>query len=501
MYQDYQDGVTEFFLPFLRICEINLILAGEDYLEYMNRTLYVLLFVVLVVLACNKVPMCGDEQRGGEQLSLLNTKGSALSSSESFFVTEEDILQYVSFMQSFREGKGINRSNPQIETVSSRSEITSYIVNYDNGWEIIAADKRCQMVLACSEDGHFVLDKLPVGAQEWLADLNTSVSGARAFHDRQHLSLDLNPVEQANVEYWDIIESPRLPQTRDDLPPGHWELLRSRQTVVEDGVEHLIPVKWGQGTPYNNYCPLYRINDTDYRSAAGCVAVAGAQLLYYLHYQLGVPATAPSVGSVSGYAFIDDYPGYYFQSFSNPTSTIWDEMATHADSTAALIGSLGKAVNMDYGIQSGAFTWDLANYCLDSLGLTWNWCVYSQASDSTYVIQSINNNSPVLVDASSQGPYGRHAFLIDAWKQQRYCYECSYEYVFDDPNDMQSYVFPEILEITTYSAPFARFFAMNWGSEGAYDDVWYAPFGVWNPGNNNYNGTRQLFHHFTINNS
>ena len=471
----------------------------------MKRLFYVLLLVALIVPACSKVSMRqGDQMGGGVHFALNTTKGSDFPSSESFFVTEEDVLQYVSFMQSFGEDKGINRSNPQIEAVSSQSEITSYVVNYDNGWEILAADKRCQMVLAYSEEGQFILEKLPKGAQEWLADLNASVSVARAFHDRQNLSPELNPAEQANVEYWDVIEdrgSLRLPQTRDDLPPGHWELFRVKQTTVDEVVGPLVPVKWGQGTPYNNYCPLYRINNTDYRSAAGCVAIAGAQLLYYLHYQLGVPATAPSVGSVSGYVFIDNTPGYYTQSFSNPTSTIWDEMATHADSTAALIGSLGKAIDMVYGIRSGAITLDLANYCLDSLGLTWNWCVYSQASDSTYVIQSINNNSPVLVDAGNQDLSDRHAFLIDAWKQQRYCYEYSYEYIFDDPNDMQSCIFPTILEVTTYSAPFARFFAMNWGWEGAYDNVWYAPFGVWNPGAHNFNGTRQLFHHFSINNS
>ena len=44
---------------------------------------------------------------------------------------------------------------------------------------------------------------------------------------------------------------------------------------------------------YNIYCPLK--SDNFWHAPAGCVAIAGAQILYYLNHKFGVPATAPIV--------------------------------------------------------------------------------------------------------------------------------------------------------------------------------------------------------------
>ncbi len=436
------------------------------------------------------------------------TKGADIQLESDFFVSERDILDYIAFKNSFNKDDGIKRNNPIIEPLFGRgTDLSSYLVNYENGWEILSADKRCQLVLAFSPEGNLSISELPAAAIDWLNDLNESICHTLDSYRKQGLPPTLDPIERTNVEFWQIIQNnrERIAESpiRSNLPPGHWELIRSDQYLIEENYGPLVPVKWGQGSPYNNYCPLYRWNDTDYRSAAGCVAVAGAQLLYYLHYFLGVPESAPSVGNVSGYVFIGDslngiYPGVYNQSFSQPSSTIWDKMESYRDSTAALIGSLGKTVNMLYGSESYAELWPLANHFYDSLGIAYTWSSYSYPSDSSSVIQSIVSGSPVLTGArNTQDSYG-HAFLIDAYKQTRYCYEESYEYIFDNQDDMHSFPFPELLETVSYSAPIARYFAMNWGWEGECDNMWFAPLGIWNPRGMEFNGSRQMFRNFRI---
>ena len=249
----------------------------------------------------------------------------------------------------------------------------NYLIDYDEGWEILAGDKRCQVVLARSEVGSLNRDTMPLSANDWLRDLLSMVSSGSTT-----LSEELNESEKRNIEFWNCIS----PAYVDGLYTesfqmrvsngisGHWELVGVESDIVEEGVDHLIPVEWDQSYPYNLYCPLLGEAFGNYRCPAGCVAIAGAQLLYYFHFNLGTPITAPSSGSVSGYVIPNRN---YVQSFFGESSSVWDTMLAQPVNAAPLIGKIGRDIETNYASQvwigenyevnevlAGALTSDLA---------------------------------------------------------------------------------------------------------------------------------------------
>ena len=56
---------------------------------------------------------------------------------------------------------------------------------------------------------------------------------------------------------------------------------------------HLLATKWGQGTPWNSKTPVRYGGDHCY---TGCTNVAVAQVLYYLHGEIGIPTASPKNG-------------------------------------------------------------------------------------------------------------------------------------------------------------------------------------------------------------
>lgn len=463
--------------------------------------------LVLLFWGCNRIDLSESTTSFD---SLAETK-AVLSEKDAriYDVTEADIDKYVQFKKLSAESKGESLTVSSITPfVCSEETVTSYIINYNKGCEIIAADKRCPAILAKSDDINIDINLLPPPALDWLMDLNKPIKEAKIRRGIITLSED----DSRNVDFWNCLEPDSLQSNRsfeipDDYPSGHWELIDVHQQLVSDViVGHLVSVKWGQGSPYNTYCPLVDPNWGPLRSPAGCVAVAGAQLLYYFHNYIGVPSTAPSSGSVSGYV----YPTYTVsQSFTNESSTIWTQMSSQPQIAALLIGAVGKAVGTSYAspfviengvvtnLQSGAPIGSFPNYAFDNYNLSWTWRALTQASDSTAVIGSINNGSPVYVGASNSDASYNHAFLIDAWKQDKYQYVYTYEYVFDDPEAYETYLVPcEV--VITYSSPVGRYFAMNWGWEGSCDNIWFAPLGIWNPDGISFDGNRYLYYNFNL---
>ena len=461
---------------------------------------FVCSFFLVVACSKNELPRVDDKP-----LNSTTKAGSAISTVLEYDVSLDDIEDYLIDRQNNNIDRGISLEAKRIEQVIGSSGIvTSYIINYDRGCEIISADKRTPALLAYSESENIDFHQLPEVIKNWLIDLNTEIEKRKEFSSRE-----LSPAERNNVDFWDKVKRSSdpfdPPEIPGDYPPGHWVLVDTNHQIVDDVVVGpLIPVKWGQGAPYNNYCPLVRQDLGNVRSPAGCVAVAGAQLLYYLHYNLGVPATAPSTGYVSGYV----YPSQdYTQTFSNESTTIWDQMASQSSFAAPFIGSIGKAVNTQYAyiiefqngeltnLQSGATESSFPYYIVDNYGIYWTWSSLTQASDVNSVITSINNGSPVYVGASSANGSASHAFLIDSWKRVKHKWTNVYEYVCDDPMIDELLNLPAVT-IITYSDPIASYFGMNWGYEGTYDSLWFSPLGVWNPGDVSYSGYRHLYYNF-----
>ena len=130
--------------------------------------------------------------------------------------------------------------------------------------------------------------------------------------------------------------------------------LRANNTHATTAVSPLLgDIKWNQSEPYNNMCPKY---DGTNLSATGCVATAMAQVMMYWKYPNELKADIQGYKtSTHELTIAGELKGQKYD-WDNmlPTYTNNNYTQTQADAVAKLMLHCGKAVEMDYGEESGA---------------------------------------------------------------------------------------------------------------------------------------------------
>lgn len=130
--------------------------------------------------------------------------------------------------------------------------------------------------------------------------------------------------------------------------------LRANNTRATTAVSPLLgDIKWNQSEPYNNMCPKY--DDTNL-SATGCVATAMAQVMMYWKYPNELKADIQGYKtSTHELTVAGELKGQKYD-WDNmlPTYTNNNYTQAEADAVAKLMLHCGKAVEMDYGEESGA---------------------------------------------------------------------------------------------------------------------------------------------------
>lgn len=173
-------------------------------------------------------------------------------------------------------------------------------------------------------------------------------------------------------------------------------------------------IKWNQGAPYNNMCPLYKGTN---RSVTGCVATAMAQVMMYYRYPKELKATIKAYTAKSY--------GIQIPEISSGATYDWDNMlpdysksdynSAQADAVAKLMYHCGAAVKMDYGPSSGANVTPtiLATYfgydadLMQDLTRT----VFTLQQWMTLIDNELKAKRPILY--SGQASDGGHEFVCD----------------------------------------------------------------------------------------
>ena len=462
--------------------------------------LILLVSAIVSLLGCNKECL---KEASPLRYSLETKSGFALSESpvNDWKVLEEDIYAYINTK---KEKKDVS----SIESYPSDSVSLCYIVNYSEGWEIVSGDKRTPITLAEGETGYYSIELLPELVKTWL-DFVCSDIQLLSEIDIESLNLSERERIESNLKIWNKIEHVK-PSNREKVkipdrafnPPGVWVLQDVfYESEVVDSIHHILSTRWHQDAPFNNYCPLYS-PDIPVRCPAGCVAIADAQMLFFLHGKLGVPQSAPTNGLSTGYV----YNGTNSFSSWGSSSTVWDYMSTSLvttsprDTSAILIAEVGDKLSMEYGLSgSGApigtsvFN-DYGVYCLCSS--------YQQDSLKTNLL----NGYPVIIGASSS-IYGEnnHAFIVDGYKRtrlketERWYWEPNPDYV-----GVQPHVPGETMDIISYSLPEITRYGINWGIDlsNSYNmslnNSWYRVDGDWYLGAYNYIWYRIMVFNFQI---
>ncbi|MBQ3070566.1 MAG: C10 family peptidase [Tidjanibacter sp.] len=424
-----------------------------------------------------------------------------------YLVTSADLETYLELQPN--SPNGIKRAVKSVEAKGPNADVTlMYVVNYDKGWEILSADKRAQPVLAFSDGGEFSFETANPGEKVWLEGLACDVLNLRtADKALQSRAAENNP----NVGFWrglelrkKMMEEELEMMTRIELPDsitlppltplpdmpdypehGHWELTgTTTESVPVDTVNHMTQTRWYQKYPWNYYCPL----ENGQRTIAGCVAIAAAQMLYYLHNKIGHPQSALLEPS-----FYEEYPNYN-------DSTIWNVMGhrwigtigVEELSAARLIRDVGAKAEVEYGISNsgGAYTSDMPVKVFQPYGIS---CAFADYAVST-VKSSLRQGMPVYMTAYSEPLSGGHAFIIDGYI--RYKTVTTYEYSwFYDEEFAANNPIDKVLPRYEYRDGPAdiQYICMNWGW---YDDIdnytWYGMWSDWSTTTGTYRYLKEM---------
>ena len=318
-----------------------------------------------------------------------------------------------------------------IEPYVIDGDTAMYIANYTNGWELFSTDQRTPLIMASSETGSF-----DVNNEDFPPALKASVfSIANEIHQLKQIENDDNFVNQEWMIYPEEMSELSIAEVastnaQDEPGVGHWELIYS--TKLSEGpttqsAKYTV-TKWHQSSPFNQYVP-YSLNTSGsyVPSKAGCVPVATAQYLYFLHSKYGKPEKAVSTAMLSN-ATTHKY------AFSNKTTRVWSQMAlTKTESSsktaksAMLIAYVGQKMNTVYTPDSATVSMAKAAPLIKSeTGINHTCVVY----DYSFVInQLLNKHEPVMVCAMDYNLWTGHTFIIDRILSKEVTYKDYYGWV------------------------------------------------------------------------
>ena len=479
----------------------------------MKRTIATVMLstAILLMASCSL-----DSDRFSRDDSLATRSFDQLSP-EDFFVSIDDVNDYILYKSAGRTplwtakdgGVSSKKFNPELAKVivyPNRDNACAYIVNYPNGyWEILSADKRTQMILAAGE-GSFSLDSENTNLAGWLMDMAEEVKALKKYdgpiknaEDNYKLwkayANGAKSVRKAKETGYDIVgELPSIedidmfitrsgsdPDTSYHPVPGHYGVLESGVSYFYPSYtrNHLISTQWSDASPYNQYCPK-NPDIPGLRASAGSEAVAGGQIVYYMHY-LG-----DSCPSVYGSAYCDTYFGpnmdwSAMDQFDKYASN-WANFQT-SDSTrmaAVLLANIGKGMQMEYGANYSYGTLGslqdvlLDEYELDCYNLPFANCPVNPYS---WIKEALDEGIPSIVHSGSgSGNTLPYTFIIDGYRNGT---EVTYDiYKFFpasgyDPQYDNLVVYHPVAVVSTYQ------FCMNWGNGGIGSEIWCAYSGNW----------------------
>lgn len=366
-----------------------------------------------------------------------------------------------------------------IEALVRDSDTLGYVLNYGEGWEVLSGDKRCTPILA-KGDGHYLFDSLIPPQKIWF---ESELEKIGAIKDGYGVQTKSGPSE--GELFWQRINAPTSLTKAEGDPiedNQYWELVEIIDwdyDVYTTG--HLIQTKWGQEYPWNMYCPGPALSMPSSNAyPAGCAPVAGAQLLYFLHYRMNKPQ--------SFYQAIQGSPESPI--FSGLSMYTWDDMAIDRSEvdikdhhlSARLIRWVGKKIDVDYNEvgtdgKISKFESFLEEMHTDLGGsqLTFKRDDYDDMErDISYYLRT--RNQPCVVFARKNQTMGvpsgpGHAWLIDGYRTATTTQK--YVYRWTSRTDNHLYDYGEIRE--EYIETEYEYILMNWGWEDANDNYLYSP--------------------------
>lgn len=276
-----------------------------------------------------------------------------------------------------------------IATRSSGVNTYYYVFNIgdNNGFIIVSGDDRAKEILGYSDNGSFDANNLPTNFSAWLS-----------FYQKEMKAL---------------IEQPETTAVSSTTTTAS-----TRQTSFATSVPPLLGgIKWDQGAPYNNLCPV--IDSTTYkRAVTGCVATAMAQVMKYHQWPVrGTGSSTYSPDVIKRPLTVDFSQTAY--DWANMTNTYGSSSTqVQKDAVATLMYHAGVAVNMNYGESSSASTLTMGQSLIKYFGYDANIQIYQRdyytnAEWVSMLKTELNSSRPVLYSGNSTDV--GHQFVCDGY--------------------------------------------------------------------------------------
>lgn len=293
----------------------------------------------------------------------------ALSAFAGKVTEQEAMLKAQLFLQGkqFMQKKSLRRA-PSTKKVSTEAY---YIFNVEDkdGFVIVSGDDRLPDILAFSDKGNVDMKTLPCN-MEWLL----------TCYENMIDSLDVYPIMQTRV---------------------------LRHAAKRPSIEPLITTTWGQGAPYNKYCP--EINGE--KCPTGCVATAMAQIINYHKW--------PQSQTASVDAYITESSGINMPALESTTFN-WSNMTE--DDIARLMLYCGQSTEMDYllggsgaRIEPSEVLRTIFGYSKSTQG-GWLIKLFEAENLEQTVYDELSEARPVYYTGYSDSRSDGHAFIVDGYK-------------------------------------------------------------------------------------
>lgn len=459
----------------------------------MKRCFLLFAFLLLFCVSCSNSDLFSDSRQTSSNNCCFTKSGIS-----SFKVNEEDINAYLRF-------KSLLNKDDSFEVKSvfpfpSEDKPFLYAINYSDCWELVSSDKRTAVVISHGE-GEFDPNTENESMLEWVTYLGETVDVLSKTNYMPKNGEDY-------CRFWGLLSSTNLkpitrsgPDTLYHPVPGHYELFQvDSATITTDIINHLISTKWGQGEPFNQYCPIDSSSQGVLHNyphcKAGCIPVACGQILYYYHYDGdAIPAVYDSA-----YCNTREYDRTDWTKMiqRNKTDSNWAKFES-SDSlrmAAVMLANIGKGIQLHYHWDWSALSSisPLQAVITDEYDFG---CFYSSFSSNffnayDYLFDLLQDGYPSIISAEDTyllTTRNAHAFILDRYKKTRTSYVFHYMYIPDDPNIIP---LPEWDVDYVYQSPEVLYFGMNWGFCGSYDNSWHISTSDWSIDTYSFNHKMEL---------
>lgn len=262
------------------------------------------------------------------------------------------------------------------------------VVNYPQGFVMLAADDAVNPILAYSSTSNLYLEKVAPATLLFVEQYKKEISYVKEN--------DIKTSEDVK-EQWESLRN---------------KVIRTSKSVV---VSPLLTARWNQTKYYNQYSP------TDYESPAGydnktpngCVAVAMSQIMYYYRYPLQGAGSHTNHCDYGSFTVNFSQQHYCYEAMS-------DEIEFYNNEVAKLIFHAATSVDMMYGSDgSGAYSGNVPHAMSTYFGYSddavfKNKSEYSGSAWRNMLKTELDAGRPVYYSGyTDEG--GGHAFVCDGY--------------------------------------------------------------------------------------